>query len=268
MTDQQRLKKIVDRILGDTRATVTEFQITEQEIHDAARFLDQVGRAGEFGSMLDIFFAVTSVIATQGTAGGTTPNLSGPFYKAGAPVRVDGRLYEGGLPEGQTPLTVTGRVTDASTGRPVAGAYLDVWQADGNGDYDVTGYDLRGLIPVDQNGEYVFHTVLPEGYEISAKGPTKRLLSALDQHDWRPAHIHVRVHTGETTPLQTQFFMGGARFLGSDPVDGVRPELIVDHRPTEDGAGREARFDISLALDRELPARSHDDGPRIRSVAA
>ena len=266
MPDQQRLKQITDRILSELRATVMDFRITEEEIHDAATFFDRVGQAGEFGSLLDIFFAVTSVIATQGDAGGTTPNLAGPFYKAGAPLRKDGRLYEGEFPGGETPLTVHGRVTEAATGEPVPHAVLDVWQADGNGDYDVTGYHLRGLIPVDEGGCYVYHTVLPEGYEISAKGPTKQLLTAIGQHDWRPAHIHLRVHVGDTTALQTQFFMAGARFLDSDPVDGVRSELIVEHRPVTDGAGREARFDICLALDRALPARSMEDGPRVHAA--
>lgn len=266
MTHQQRLKLITDRVLSDVRAAVTEFRITEEEIHEAARFLDRVGQAGEFGSMLDIFFAVTSVIATQGDSGGTTPNLAGPFYKAGAPLREDGRLYEGRFPEGETPLTVYGRVTDGATGEPVPEALIDVWQADGEGEYDVDSYHLRGLITVDEDGNYAFDTVLPEGYEISAKGPTKELLLAIGQHDWRPAHIHLRLYVGETTALQTQFFMGGARFLDSDPVDGVRSELIVEHRPAADGVGRSARFDISLALDRPLPVRSHDDGPRVQAA--
>jgi protocatechuate 3,4-dioxygenase beta subunit len=267
VTDQQRLTRITDRILADIRATVTEFRITEEEIHQAARFLDRVGQVGEFGSMLDIFFAVTSVIATQGASGGTTPNLAGPFYKARAPLRADGRLYEGEFPAGETPLTVRGHVTNAATGEPVPGAVLDVWQADGNGDYDVTGYHLRGLIPVDEDGYYQFRTVLPEGYEISARGPTKELLLATGRHDWRPAHIHLRVHAGDTTLLQTQFFMGGARFLDSDPVDGVRSELIVEHRPAADGVGREALFDIRLSLDRPLPPRLTEDGPRVQAAA-
>lgn len=268
MTNQQRLTQITERILSDIRSTVTDFRITEDEIHDAARFLDRVGQVGEFGSMLDIFFAVTSVVATQGAAGGTTPNLSGPFYKAGAPLRVDGRLYDGEVPDGETPLTIRGQITHVTTGEPVAGAVLDVWQADGNGDYDIDGYYLRGLIPVDGDGNYAFHTVMPEGYEISARGPTKELLLATGQHDWRPAHIHLRVHIDDTTPLQTQFFMGGARFLDTDPVDGVRSELIVEHRPAPDGVGRDARFDILLALERELPARSYEDGPRVQAGQA
>jgi catechol 1,2-dioxygenase len=266
VSDQQRMKEIVDRILSDVRSTVSDLRITEEEIHDAARFLNRVGQAGEFGSMLDIFFAVTSVIATQSASGGTTPNLAGPFYKAGAPLRSDGCLYEGGFPDGETPLTVRGRVTDITTGEPVPNAIVDVWQADGNGDYDIDGYHLRGLVKVDAEGNYVFRTVLPEGYEISARGPTKELLLGIGQHDWRPAHIHLRVYVGDVTALQTQFFMAGARFLDSDPVDGVRSELIVEHHATADGVGREARFDIGLALNRPLPERSFDDGPRVRTA--
>jgi len=166
----------------------------------------------------------------------------------------------------RTPADWGHQQSSPGTGQGNAGSWIDEASGYGNGDYDVTGYHLRGLIPVDEDGCYVYHTVLPEGYEISAKGPTKQLLTAIGQHDWRPAHIHLRVHVGDTTALQTQFFMAGARFLDSDPVDGVRSELIVEHRPVTDGAAREARFDICLALDRALPARSMEDGPRVHAA--
>jgi hypothetical protein len=68
VSDQKRMKQVVDRILSDVRSTVSDCHITEDELHEAARFLNRVGQAGEFGSMLDIFFAVTSVIATQSTS--------------------------------------------------------------------------------------------------------------------------------------------------------------------------------------------------------
>jgi protocatechuate 3,4-dioxygenase beta subunit len=266
MTDQQRLKQISDRILADLRATVTELRIDEEEIHDAARFLDRLGQAGEFSDLLDIFLATTSVIALAGETG-TTPNLSGPYYKAGAPRRSDGNLVERRRSDGEVPLTVSGQVLDAATNQPVAGAMLDIWQADGQGVYDETGYDLRGLVETDAAGRYTFQTLFPEGYEIPAKGPTTELLHAIGQQNWRPAHIHLRVYIGDRTALQTQFFLAGADFLDCDPVDAVRDDLIIDHRATADGRGREATFDIRLALDRPLPPRSLSEGPKVEIAA-
>jgi protocatechuate 3,4-dioxygenase beta subunit len=267
MHDQQRLAEISDRLLAEIRAAITDLRITEDEIHHAAEFFNALGQAGEFADMLDIFFGVTSVVATLGAEGGTTPNLSGPYYKAGAPVREDGRLYDGELPAKEIPLTVHGRVTDVLTGEPVTDAILDLWQADGEGIYDEGGDHLRGLIPVDANGEYEFHTAFPEGYQIPAKGPTTELLEAIGQHNWRPAHIHLRVHVGDTTPLQTQFFMAGVKYLDSDPVDAVRDDLILQYEDAADGHGRVLEFNIGLALDDSAARRSHLEGPKAKAAA-
>jgi protocatechuate 3,4-dioxygenase beta subunit len=266
MIDQERLKQVSDRILADLRATVTEFRIDEEEIHDAARFFDRLGQAGEFSDLLDNFLATTSVIALSGE-GGTTPNLSGPYYKGGAPLRKDGNLVERELGDGEIPLTVSGQVLDAATNLPVPDAVLDIWQADGKGVYDETGYDLRGLVKADDAGRYAFHTLFPEGYEIPAKGPTTELLGAIGQQNWRPAHIHLRVYVGDRTALQTQFFLAGADFLDCDPVDAVRQDLIIEHRDAPGAGGREANLDIRLALDRPLPPRSFSEGPKVEIAA-
>lgn len=263
---EQRLKAISDRILSDLRAVVTEFKVTEDELHDCARFLNRMGQADEFADLLDIFLATTSVMAIAGE-GGTTPNLAGPYYKVGAPLRTNGSLLERPLKPDEVPLTVRGRVLDAATDAPVPRALLDLWQADGQGVYDETGYDLRGVIEADDEGAYEYHTVFPEGYEIPAKGPTTELLQAIGQQNWRPAHIHLRVHVGGGTALQTQFFLAGADFLDCDPVDAVRSDLVIDHRPCTDQPGREAELDIRLVLDRQLPARSHQEGPKVEAGA-
>jgi protocatechuate 3,4-dioxygenase beta subunit len=261
MTDENRLATVTQRLLKDAREAITDLRITEDEIHEAARFLDRLGQAEESSDMLDIFFGVTAVVAAKGTDGGTTPNLAGPYYKGGAPTRADGRVYEGELDERETPLTVRGTVTDVTSGDPVPDAILDIWQADGAGIYDSAGYHLRGLVEVDEDGSYEFHTVLPEGYQIPAKGPTTELLEMMGQHNWRPAHIHLRVHVGDLTPLQTQFFIGGARFLDSDPVDAVRSDLVIDAFDDPSTGGKQMDFDIKIAADGG-DGRSAAHGPK------
>lgn len=260
---ETRVRTIAERVIADARAAVTDLKITEDELHDAAEFLNRLGQAGEFPDLLDIFLAVSSVVANLGTPGGTTPNLAGPLYKAGAPTRESGLLYDGALPEGETPLTVSGFVLDVATGAPVTNAVLDVWQSDGSGIYDEKGYFLRGMVPVDGSGRYSYRTVVPEGYQIPAKGPTTEFLQAIGQHNWRPAHIHLRVHVGDTTPLQTQFFIRGAKYLDSDPVGAVYDDLILDPTPAPDG-GYEIDFDIRIALDGPAVARQSIDGPRTK----
>src|SRR5437773_2103220 len=78
--------------------------------------------------------------AAAGCSGTITPAVTeGPYYKAGSPERTD--LLEAGIPG--TKLVITGYVYDRNC-QPIAGAWLDFWQADGNGQYDNSGYKLRG----------------------------------------------------------------------------------------------------------------------------
>jgi protocatechuate 3,4-dioxygenase beta subunit len=248
--ENPRVKEIANRVLSDLLTTVTDLKVTELEIHQAAEFFNALGRAGEFPDLLDIFLAVTSVVATQGVEGGTTPNLAGPYYKAGAPSRPEGLLYDGEVPAGGIPVTVRGTVTHVETGLPLQGAELDLWQADSNGDYDVNGFQLRGIVRTNDAGEYTYRTVVPEGYEIPAKGPTSELLRLMGQTTWRPAHIHLRVNVDGAPVFQTQFFIEGARFLDSDPVGAVREDLITPVVDDPDGTGKQIRFDIRINPDR------------------
>ena len=103
----------------------------------------------------------------------TENNWEGPFYKPGAPVR--SVLLEKGM--AGTPLTVTGRILDTH-GRPLKGALLDVWQANHTGNYDNTGFLLRGKLYTDDEGRYTLCTVKPLYYG--------------EPGDMRPAHIHVK----------------------------------------------------------------------------
>jgi hypothetical protein len=98
------------------------------------------------------------------------PATEGPYYKTGSPERSD-LIEEGVIGE---PITLTGYVFDKDC-NPVAGAWLDFWQADGNGNYDNRGYRLRGHQLTDKQGKYLLHTVIPGEYP------------------GRTSHIHVKV---------------------------------------------------------------------------
>src|SRR5215207_5264228 len=72
---------------------------------------------------------------TVACTGAPTPaQTEGPFYKAGSPERTS--LLEPGM--AGTRLVLSGTVLDASC-QPIAGAWIDVWQADTNGVYDNRG---------------------------------------------------------------------------------------------------------------------------------
>src|SRR5262249_47037764 len=86
----------------------------------------------------------------------TEAQTEGPFSTPPSPERTS--LREAGTKG--TPLVVEGFVLDTRC-RPVAGALLDFWQADDNGDYDNSGFTLRGHQFADASGRYLLVTIVP-----------------------------------------------------------------------------------------------------------
>ena len=148
----------------------------------------------------------------------------GPFYKSGAPAQAELCASGGG---GTEKLLVSGRVLGMPDCKPLAGALVEVWQADQRGDYsqvgakpDDPGCLLRASIVTDGEGRYAFNTILPGEYP------------------GRPRHIHYRVsHKGHAT-LVTQLYFRRER--------GVPDRLVVTPARNEKGVAQ-ATFDITLA---------------------
>lgn len=138
----------------------------------------------------------------------TPSDIEGPFYKIGAPLLFDGVLCS------PASLRLTGRVMDTD-GNLLAGAILDVWQADGKGVYDNDGYFLRGKIitPNDDPtlymgvGTYALETIMPRDYQIADNPP-----------DFRCAHIHFKVTAAVVgfKPLTTQLYFLDDKYNATD----------------------------------------------------
>ena len=92
-------------------------------------------------SRSDLFKAEPALAATPMIADAddpTPPLTEGPYFKRSSPLRRS--IVPRGA--GGTGLTLTGRVLTTS-GRPVAHALLDFWQADARGVYDNSGFRFR-----------------------------------------------------------------------------------------------------------------------------
>lgn len=68
-----------------------------------------------------------------------------------------------------------GTVRDLKTKKPVAGAWVDVWQASTNGlyeqqDKDQVEHNLRGKFKTDENGRYAFYCLRPTPYPVPNDG--------------------------------------------------------------------------------------------------
>ena len=143
-------------------------------------------------------------------------------FKAGSPARAS--LMAATTPVG-TPLTFAGTVTGLTCGR-VAGARVDVWQADPTGAYDMTGFGLRGHQLTDSQGQFQFRTVMP--------GPSGR----------RAPHLGVNVKVQGKADFWTELFFPDEARNAGDPR--FHQALVMKLVP--DGRARRAQFDIVLDI--------------------
>jgi protocatechuate 3,4-dioxygenase beta subunit len=250
MVDQDRLRAICNDVVAALQPVIREHEVSEDELHAAAAFLNRVGVEGVFPSMLDIAFAMTIIDRRREGTPGTRPNLEGPEYVPGAPRREDGGLIEGDPAPGIPLLELHGKITDAADGRPLAGAELDLWHADERGGYDRVGNHLRGVVVSDSDGDYAVHTMLPKDYAEHQGDAIGELLALMGRHSYRAAHIHFKLRVDGEERLTSQVFRGDSPYLDSDYVYGaVSDDLVLDLRPRGEVDGHqvyEARFDIAV----------------------
>ena len=150
----------------------------------------------------------------------TPPVDEGPYYTPGSPERTS--IAEKGTPG--IKLVVEGKVLERN-GRPIAQAWLDFWQADGEGVYDNQGFNLRGHQHTDKNGRYHLETVRPLDYMM------------------RAPHIHAKVRAKENAPVLTvQLFFPGEKKNATDPLFEKRTVMDVKDTP----GGQKATFDFVM----------------------
>ena len=105
----------------------------------------------------------------------TQPDMLGPFYEPGAPVRT--RVGSG--------YVLFGTVLGAKACKPIPNARIEFWLANPRGDYDDAH---RATVFAGQRGEYRFQSNVPVSY------------------GGRPPHIHVRVRAPGYEELVTQHY--------------------------------------------------------------
>ena len=151
----------------------------------------------------------------------TQRQTEGPFFKPSSPERVE--LIEPGM--GGQPIELTGFVLTRGC-KPVPGALVDLWQADDKGDYDNSGFRLRGHQFADAEGRYRFRTIVPA------------------QYPGRTRHLHVKVQPKGGRILTTQLYFPGE---AENRRDGLyRKELLI--RTAKNAGAIAGRFDFVLDM--------------------
>jgi catechol 1,2-dioxygenase len=241
-----RLAQVMAALIRHLHAAIKEVEPSMAEWRAAIDFLTETGQMcsqwrQEFILLSDVLGVsmLVDAINHRKPSGATESTVLGPFHVAGAPRRVlgDSICLDG---KGE-PLFVEGRVCDPA-GRPIAGAVLDVWQANDDGFYDVQqqgtqpAMNLRGLFSTDEQGRFWFRSVKPRHYAIPHDGPVGQLLRRLARHPNRPAHIHIIAGAAGFEPVTTHIFAPDDPYLDSDAVFGVKASLIGDFRQQDDPA--------------------------------
>jgi catechol 1,2-dioxygenase len=259
-TPNARLREIVEALVRHAHAFVQETKLTEEEFEQGIAFLNAVGQATSKtrneGVLLFDILGISSMVSLQNNRrhNGPTPSaLLGPFWRLNSPRCEAGENIARGHTQG-VPLHVSGRVTDTS-GRPLAGANIDVWQADPVGFYENQDpgqppMNLRGLFRSDAEGRYHFTTVRPAGYPVPTDGPGGVLLKAQNRHPYRPAHIHFMVSAPGHRTLVTQVFADDAEHLNTDVVFAVLKPLVGRFNEAVDANGeRSATLEYDFVLE-------------------
>ncbi|MDQ1051227.1 dioxygenase [Streptomyces sp. V4I2] len=262
----ERFREVMQALVRHAHAFVRETRLTEDEWGAAIEFLTAAGHITtdtrqEFVLLSDVLgiSMLTVAVNEPGLDESTQATVLGPFFVQDSPeIELGGDIAGGATGE---PAWVDGRVTDTD-GNPVAGARVEVWEADDDGMYDVQ-YDDGGLAGrahffTDAEGRYRFWGLTPTPYPIPDDGPVGQLLDHAGRSPMRAPHLHFMVTAPGFRRLITHVFVAGAPCLNADSVFGVKESLIrpFDRHeagtPTPDsrqleGPWTSATFDIVLS---------------------
>jgi catechol 1,2-dioxygenase len=245
----ERVSTVVRAVLEGVHQAIRDNDVTYPEFQAAKAWLIAVGEGGEWPLFLDVFVEHVIEEVAARTQQGTKGSILGPYYlpdaqrfpaRATLPMRPD---------EKGTALLFAGQVRDLE-GNPIAGAELDIWQADEQGYYsgfapDIPEGNLRGVVVTDEEGRFEISTIQPAPYQIPTDGPTGKLITAAGWHPWRPAHLHLIVRASGHRPITTQLYFQGGEYLDSDVAEATKPELVLDPQDQGDGTLR-STYDFVL----------------------
>jgi catechol 1,2-dioxygenase len=232
-----RFREVMTALVKHLHAFIREARLTEEEFHQACAIINSIGQSSNTFHNEAVLASGSLGVSTlvcllnNGNHGATetTANLLGPFWRLDSPRTESG----GSIIRSPTPgpeLFCNIQVNDRS-GKPVAGAEVDVWQSSTEGLYenqDPTQADmnLRGKFMTDQNGRFSFRSIKPAGYPIPINGPVGDLLKAQGRHNMRPAHLHFLIFKPGFKTHISQVYLPDDPNIETDVQFGVTRRLL------------------------------------------
>ncbi|GAA4382577.1 catechol 1,2-dioxygenase [Tsukamurella soli] len=249
-TPPERVSMLAREVLGAVHETIRRHNVTYPEYDALKAWLIGVGQDGEWPLFLDVWVEHVVEEVANAHHKGNKGTIEGPYYVPDAPELG----ATGSLPmradEPGVPLLFSGQVRTLE-GTPLAGAKIELWQADAHGFYSqfapgLPEWNLRGCFTADDEGRFAISTIRPAPYMIPTDGACGKLVSAAGWHPWRPAHLHLKVSAPGHDLLTAQLYFPGDPHNGDDVADAVKPELILSPQPAVDGDGEVVVYDFVL----------------------
>ncbi|KAI2622083.1 dioxygenase [Xylaria nigripes] len=232
-----RTNYLMDRLITHLHDFARETRISSDEWMAGLNFLVKCGQISDdvrhefilLSDVLGLSLLVDNINhpkPPQSTEG----SVLGPFHTHDAPTLSQGANMSSD-PLGE-PLLCICTVKDTS-GKPLEGVKIDIWETDSTGNYDVQHSDRdepseRCIMVSDADGSFWFKCILPVSYRIPHDGPVGKLLKRLNRHAWRPAHLHFMFEKPGLDHLVTALYIRGDPYETSDAVFGVKKSLIVE----------------------------------------
>ena len=235
-----RLREILSALVRHLHDFAREVKLTEEEFQAAIGYIVALGKhtnethneavlmSGSLG------FSSLICLLNNGNRGQTETdaNLLGPFWRMNSPRTANGESIVRSPTPGPA-LFVDAWFHDVS-GKPIAGAEVDIWQSSPEGFYEnqdpvQADMNLRGKLTTDADGHISFRSVKPAGYPIPIDGPVGELLRAQGRHNMRPAHLHFLVYKPGFKTLISQLYVPDDEHIETDVQFGVTRHLIGDY---------------------------------------
>ena len=188
--------------------------------------------------------APASALRAQTTLTPTPASTEGPFYPEAWTNEPSSNLVRGALLANAIPLALEGRILDRF-GKPVDGARVEIWLADGLGKYNHSrdsearerdpNFAGFGWVKTGADGRYAFSTIRPVPYT------------------GRTPHIHFAVIAPRAKKLVTQMFVEGVAQNERDSLYNHIPRAqrgLITVKLESAGAGQTGQrtmFDVVLA---------------------
>ncbi|KAI0694952.1 aromatic compound dioxygenase [Cytidiella melzeri] len=239
-----RSLQLCTSLVNHLHAFARETKPTHQEWLTTIQYLTRAGKEStefknEFILLSDCLgiSALLDELSHPKPEGCTESCEPGPFYTTDAPELPSGSSVscEGTIGE---PMFFQATVKNTK-GEPIKGVKADMWQADGDGLYDVqypnrTEANDRARIVAEPDGTFSYRGILPTAYPIPDDGPIGDFLRAMGRHPHRSSHIHFMITAPGYDDLTTALYPSHSPFLGTDPVFATKKSLVSDVKEEKD----------------------------------